>query len=141
MALNRAAALTFTFRQSQHGYPFLICSCFLAETIVRVAGVQRRTRPEPRQKPHGVRSKGETPCGNTHIQSTGILGKAGIADDDSGVTHHPPGWTQRPVRTVKKRGLLSLLVQRETCWSSRFVSEQFSNLLIQHAEIKRRDAK
>jgi hypothetical protein len=141
MALNRAAALTFTFRQSQHGYPFLICSCFLAETIVRVASVQRRTRPEPARNHMVFARKGKLRAGILISSRQAYFGKAGIADDDSGVTHHPPGRTQRPVRTVRKRGLLSLLVQRETCWSSRFVSEQFSNLLIQHAEIKRRHAK
>jgi hypothetical protein len=69
------------------------------------------------------------------------LGKAGIADDDSGVTHRPPGRIQRPVRTVREGDLLALLVQRETRWSSRFVSEQFANPLIQHAEIERRAVK
>ncbi|MFM0125829.1 hypothetical protein P0D73_44615, partial [Paraburkholderia sp. RL18-101-BIB-B] len=85
--------------------------------------------------------KGKLRAGIRISSRQAYLGKAGIADDDSGVTHHPPGRPQRPVRTVRKRGLLSLLVQRETCWSSRFVSEQFANLLIQHAEIERRDAK
>jgi hypothetical protein len=129
MAFNRAAALTFTFRRSQRGYPCLICSCFLSETFVRGPASSGLACNHARYHIVSAR-KGEFRAGIRISRQQAYLGKAGIVDDESCVAHRPSRWIQRLVRTVRKGGLLSLQVQRETRPSSRFVSEQFANPLI-----------